>query len=161
MFLKRLLTLNAMFYLVSTLCGALVVALAFLKQLQLQSEYSLIVNRQSSLKLIGDLEVTRENAKTVAKSFLREFEAIFDETHDWFEHSDSFLKKTNMRLSSIKVSGEFMGTTLQRANWSMPCDGKSADLYSFLISPSGFAVIDPITPISEHLKSPVARLAFQ
>lgn len=113
---------------------------------------------ETPMKLFGDA-VAPDNLVKTAELLLDQFaDALDSPKKHWFKQNTR-LAKYNFSMESRKISGpwEGYGVPIQRSSWAVRNCSSARNLYEFLTTPEGFASIDPLSRIEQHLKPPVAR----
>lgn len=118
--------------------------------LNIQVPYLSALRNPDGLEIIGEVDV--EHYPNLADEYLKELNALL-EAHPAWVKEDTRSKHPSLVLENANVRGPLRasGMPMQRGRWTVD-NCSSGELYEFLISPEGFAVIDPVSTssISPH-----------
>ena len=116
------------------------------------NNYSYVITSNHGVDLIGEIMVPNDNIEAIkiGNNFMKEFNSLIS-SPNWL--SEAFLLRPvnfsmsyNLTVESQKVLGfyENYSIPIVRGKWIV--QGHTAkELFNFLISPEGFAVIDPVS----------------
>ena len=100
------------------------------------------------LYIVGEVDVTSD-PRGYAEQYLQELNTVLSVpvNSSWTNEPLERARHGDLSIASIKVVGPYSDThtPVHRAFWTMSDCVSAKALYSFLVSPDGFSVIDPVS----------------
>ncbi|MGL5382744.1 MAG: hypothetical protein ACRC17_11675 [Culicoidibacterales bacterium] len=93
---------------------------------------------------VADYEAVSQQSLQAAQAMLQA---------QWTTHS----QKAGVILQSTQVNGDFVPTHLKLMKAQKTLPFKAADIFAYLTSPEGFAILDPVSNPANHYQQPLFK----